>query len=72
MDRSTFITLSLLTFGMILVTFIIRGSTRLVIGDRLSVWLAFPTTFLSILLLISVLLIAIGEFTGFIPLEDDL
>lgn len=72
MRRSTFVLLGFAAFASILATFVVRGSTRLVIGDRTSALLATPFAILSLVLVAVLLLIAIGELTGIARMEDDL
>ena len=72
MQRSTFVHLGLLTFGLILTTFVIRGSTRLVIGDRVSLLLALPTAAASLLLLAVLVSVALLDLTRLRRMEDDL
>lgn len=72
MRRSTFVKLGLLAFGAILGTFVIRGSTRLLIGDRLSLWLASPFALLSFALVVVLVLFAVADLSGIHPMEDDL
>lgn len=72
MHRSTFVTVGLLTFGLILATFIVRGSTRLVIGDRLSLLLALPLAALSLILLAILLVTAALDLTRIKRMDDDL
>lgn len=72
MRRSTFVMLGILAFCSILATFVVRGSTRLVIGDRLSALLATPFAVLSLVLVVIVFIVAIGELTGVAPMNDDL
>lgn len=70
--RSTFVTLGLVAFGTILLTFIVRGTTRLVIGDRLSMLLAAPFATISVILLAVLVLVAGSDLLGIRRMEDDL
>lgn len=72
MRRSTFVTLGLLTLGLILTMFIIRGSTRLIIGDRLSLFLSLPVAVVSLVLLVALVIIAMLDLTRIRRLDDDL
>lgn len=57
---------------MILLTFVIRGTTRLVIGERLSLLLALPTALLSLALLVVLVSVAVLDLTRIRRMEDDL
>ena len=72
MHRSTFVLLGLAAFGMILGTFIVRGTTRLVIGDQLSMLLALPLAAVSLLLVLTLVSLAILDRLGIKRLDDDL
>lgn len=70
--RSTFVLLGVGTFASILGIFIVRGSTRLLIGDRASLLLVTPLAVLSLLLVVVLVVVALGDLTGFAKMEDDL
>ena len=72
MRRSRFVTLGLIAFGTILAMFVIRGSTRLVIGDTLSLWLVLPLALISVVLVLVLFVVAILDVTGIAPMTDDL
>lgn len=72
MRRSTFVVLGIAAFAMILGTFIVRGTTRLVIGDRLSMLLSLPLGLVSVLLVVALVSLAILDQLGIKRLEDDL
>lgn len=72
MRRSTFVRLGLAAFLAILGTFVIRGSTRLIIGDRFSLLLATPLALLSLGLVVLLVILAVGDLSGVAPMEDDL
>lgn len=72
MRRSTFVSLGLAAFASILTTFVLRGTTRLVIGEQASLLLATPFALLSFVLLLALSVFAAGEITGVYPMEDDL
>lgn len=72
MRRSTFVSLGLAAFGSILATFVLRGTTRMVIGERASLLLAMPFALLSLGLVIVLLVVALGDVTGIYPMENDL
>lgn len=70
MRRSTFVILGVLAFVAILGTFVVRGTTRLVIGEQASLLLATPLALLSLALVLVLLVIAAGDFFGIVELED--
>ncbi len=72
MRRSTFVSLGLAAFGSILATFLVRGTTRMVIGDRTSILLATPVALLSLALVSVLLAAALGDVTGLYRMENDL
>ena len=72
MRRSTFVVLGIGAFGAVFATFIVRGTTRLVIGDQISLLLALPLAVLSLILIVILVLLAILDRTGIRRLEDDL
>ena len=72
MQRSTFVVAGLATFGCILLTFIVRGTTRLILGERLSLVLALPFATLSLLLVVIVVTVAILDWLGIRRMQDDL
>jgi hypothetical protein len=72
MRQSTFVRLGLLSFGLVLLTFLIRGSTRLFLGDRVAMLLSAPVGLVALALLVSLFLIALLAVTGIRPMEPDL
>lgn len=72
MRRSTFVAVGLAAFASILGTFVLRGTTRFLIGERASILLATPLALLSLFLVLVLLVFAIGEITGLYPMTDDL
>lgn len=72
MRRSTFVLVGLAAFGLILATFVVRGTTRLVVGERASLLLSFPLGFIALLLV--VVLVAVGTLDrlGIRRMTDDL
>lgn len=72
MRRSTFVLVGLGSFGLLFLTFVVRGTTRLVIGDRLSLLLALPFATISILALVVLLVVALLDILRIRRMEDDL
>ena len=72
MKRSTFLSLALVSFGLVLLTFVVRGTTRLVIGDRISLFLTVPIGLLALCLVIVLFALAVLDASGIRSLEDDL
>lgn len=72
MRRSTFVSLGIAAFAAILATFIVRGTTRLVIGERASLLLATPFALVALGLVVVLFFLAFGEITGLYPMTDDL
>ena len=72
MKRSTFLSLALVSFGLVLLTFVVRGTTRLVIGDRISLFLTVPIGLLALCLVILLFALAVLDASGIRSLEDDL
>lgn len=72
MDRSTYLTLSVTTFALILLTFIVRGVSRLVVGDRWAALLSLPMAAVAGCLLLVLVALAIADRSGVWELRDDL
>lgn len=72
MKRSTFIRLGLGCFALVIATFIVRGLTRLVLGDRVSAVLSLPFGLVALGLLLALTAIALMDVIGVRRLEDDL
>jgi hypothetical protein len=71
MRKSTFVRLGLLSFGLVLLTFLIRGSTRLFLGDRVAMLLSAPVGLVALALVVSLSLVALLAVTGIRPMEPD-
>jgi hypothetical protein len=71
MRQSTFVRLGLLSFGLVLLTFLIRGSTRLFLGDRVAMLLSAPVGLVALALVVSLSLVALLAVTGIRPMEPD-
>lgn len=72
MKQSTFVEYGLLSFGLVLLTFVIRGSTRLVLGDRTAALLSAPVGLSALLVLVVLFVAAVLSVTGIRPLERDI
>jgi hypothetical protein len=72
MKQSTFVRLGLLSFGLVLLTFVVRGSTRLFLGDRTAALLSAPAGLLALALVVWLFLAALLAVTGIRPMESDL
>ncbi len=71
MRQSTYVRLGLLAFGLILVTFVVRGTTRLVIGDGTSMLLSLPFGLTALALVCLLFTLALLSVTGLRPIEPD-
>lgn len=71
MHQSRFVELSLLCFGLVLLTFLIRGTTRIFLGDRLAVLLVAPLGLVALALIAVLLVVSLLAATGLRPLETD-
>lgn len=72
MKQSTFVKYGLLSFGLVVLTFVIRGSTRLFVGERTAAALSAPVGLAALALLIGLVVTALLAVTGIYPMEDDL
>lgn len=70
--QSTFVRLGLLAVGLVVLTFLIRGSTRLVLGDRTALLLSAPIGLTALVLLVSLFLVGLLSAIGIRPVEEDL
>lgn len=69
--RTTFVTLGALSFGLIVLTFVVRGSTRLVVGDRTAMMLSAPIGLTALSLVVGLFVVALLSVTGVRPLDAD-
>jgi hypothetical protein len=69
MDKSRFVGLALLAFGLVFLSFVIRGTTRLVGPYELAVALSAPILFAAAGLLAVLVVLAALDVTGFRRLE---
>lgn len=70
MRRSTFVTLSLAAFGLVLVSFVLMGFSRLVVPYRVARLLAAPTMALAAVLVVGLFVRSLLAVTGIRPLEE--
>jgi hypothetical protein len=69
MDKSRFVGLALLAFGLVFVSFVVRGTTRLVAPYEFAVALSAPILFVAAGLLAALVVLAALDVTGIRPLE---
>lgn len=72
MKQSTFVKWGLLAFGLVFLTFLIRGSTRLFLGDRTAALLSAPIGVGALLVLVVLFVAAVLSITGLRPMERDI
>lgn len=72
MKQSTFVKWGLLSFGLVLLTFVIRGSTRLALGEQVSMILSAPVGLGALSLLVVLFVTAALSITGVRPMEQDI
>ncbi|WP_336363415.1 hypothetical protein [Halalkalicoccus salilacus] len=72
MKQSTFVRLGLLSFGLVLATFVVRGTSRLVLDERTATLLSAPIGLVAFALLVWLFLVALLSVTGVRPMEADL
>lgn len=71
MDRNRFVFLALLAFGLILVSFVILGTSRIVLPYRTARLLAAPTTVSAFLLVCYLFVRALLSVLGLSPIEAE-
>lgn len=69
MDRSTFGTLTLATFGLVLASFVLLGFGRIALGYRTGLLLAAPTGVAASVLVVVLLGRSLLAVTGVAPLD---
>lgn len=69
MNRSRFVGLALAAFGLVFLSFVVRGTTRLVASYELAVALSAPILFAAAALLIGLVALATLDVTGIRRLE---
>ncbi len=72
MRRSSFVKMAIAAFTAILLTFLVRGSTRLVIGDEYAMLLSLPIGVIASMLVVATVVAAVLDLTGVKPMDDDL
>lgn len=71
MKQSTFVNCGVLAFGLAVLTFLVRGSIRLVLGERTATLLSAPIGLAALALLIALFFVALLAATGLRPIEAD-
>jgi len=69
MNKSRFVGLALLAFGLVFVSFVVRGTTRLLAPYEFAVALSAPILFAAAGLLAALVVLATLDVTGIRPLE---
>ena len=69
MDRPRFVGLALAAFGLVFLSFVVRGTTRLVAPYEVAVALSAPILFAAAALLVGLVVLATLDATGLRPLE---
>lgn len=69
MNRDTFVTVALVTFGLVLVSFVVMGFSRIVLPYRTARLLAAPTTLLAALGAAFLFVRSLLAVSGIRPLE---
>ncbi|WP_435074070.1 hypothetical protein [Halorubrum sp. HHNYT27] len=69
MNKSRFVGLALLAFGLVFVSFVVRGTTRLVAPYEFAVALSAPILFAAAALLAVLVVLATLDVTGIRRLE---
>lgn len=64
MDRSRFVSLAFAAFGLVFVSFLLRGTTRLVAPYEVAVAVSAPVLFAAAALLAALLVLAVLDVTG--------
>lgn len=72
MKQSTFVKWGLLAFGLVLCTFVIRGSTRLFLGDRTAMLLSAPVGLSALAVLVVLFTAALLSVVGLRPMKRDI
>jgi len=68
-NRSRFVGLALAAFGIVFLSFVVRGTTRLVAPYEVAVALSAPILFAAAALLVGLVALATLDATGIRPLE---
>lgn len=70
MQQSTFVKLSILAFGLVLVSFIVRGTSQLVVTTETATWLSAPTMLVAAVLILVLFVQSVLAVTGVRSLEE--
>ena len=71
MNRSTYVTLGVAAFALALLTFVVRGSTRLIVGEQIAIALSAPVALVALCLVLVVFVLTVLHVTGLRPIEPD-
>lgn len=69
MERSRFVSLAVAAFGLVFVSFLLRGLTRLVAPYGVAVAVSAPVLFAAAALLAALFALAVLDATGVRPIE---
>ncbi len=69
MNRPRFVQLTLVAFGLVLVSFVVRGTTRLVTTYELAMMLSAPLLFAGAALIAGLVVLATLDVTGVRSME---
>lgn len=69
MDRSRFVQLAALAFGLVLVSFVVRGTSRLLVGYEMAVYLSAPFLLVAALLVSVLFVRGLLDLIGLRPMD---
>ncbi|GAB7091761.1 hypothetical protein JCM18237_20320 [Halorubrum luteum] len=69
MERSRFVQLAIVAFGLVFVSFLVRGTTRLIAPYDVAILVSAPILFAAGVLLVGLFLLAVLDVTGVRPME---
>lgn len=69
MERSRFVQLAIVAFGLVFVSFLVRGTTRLVAPYDVAILVSAPILFAAGALLVALFVLAVLDVTGVRPME---
>ena len=70
MNQNTFVKLSALAFGLVLLSFVIRGFSQFAVTQRTASWLSAPTMLLGAGLIVALTAQSALAVSGIRPLEE--
>mgnify|MGYP007047130580 FL=1 len=70
MQQATFVKLSALAFGLVLLSFVVRGFSRIAVSPRTAALLSAPTMILGAALIAALTLRSFPAVSGIGPLEE--